>query len=324
MQARMIAASENATSRSELAAFLTSLRRRVDPNVRDLGPHRRLPSRVGKRVTQGELAEAIGSSREWYGRLETAAAIRPSTALLDRLANALMVSPEERVRLFHLAVPEMRRPVELRGDSIAMLEAFSRLRSLTKRLYTATSVEDVLSVASEQITDWFEDVVLVHTSRRSLSGVWEAQAVDDKQDQSCASKIIRELEDHVLPTSREIDGLNLYPRLANAGDIGTPELQPLPVQEEVLKLVASRRLPGFTFLKARVRSRSGLVAGFCIIHELGHSYSASDRAALSAVAEVASLALSSSHVTARLDRYVLEHEERLARNLDVEVERCTS
>jgi hypothetical protein len=202
-----------------------------------------------------------------------------------------MVSPGERARLFQLAVPEVRC-VQLRDDSIAVLEAFSRLRSLTKRLRTATSIEDVLSVASEQITEWFDSAVLVHTSRRSLSGLWESQAVDDKQDQSDPSKIIRELEDHVLPTSREIDALNLYPRLANPGDIGTPELQPLPVQREVLKLVASRRLPGFTFLKARVRSRSGLVAGFCTLHELGHSYSASDCAALSTFAELAPLALS--------------------------------
>jgi hypothetical protein len=277
--------------RSGLALFLAYLRGRVNPDVRDLGPHARLPSRVGKRVTQGELAEAIGASREWYGRLETAATIRTSTALLDRLANALMVTPEERAKLFQLAVPEVRC-VQLRDDSIAVLEAFSRLRSLTKRLFTATSVEDVLSVATEQIIEWFDEPVLVHTSRRSVSGIWESQAVDDKHDRSVASKIIRELEDRVLPTSRDGDALNLYPRLTDAGDIGTPELQPLHVQRQVLKIIARRRLPGFTFLKARVRSRSGLVAGFCTLHQLGHSYSASDRASLTAFAELASLALS--------------------------------
>jgi transcriptional regulator with XRE-family HTH domain len=282
---------EDATSRSELALFLTFLRQRVNPDARDLGPHARLPSRVGKRVTQGELAEVVGASREWYARLETEARVRPSTALLGRLANALMVSREERARLFQLALPEVRC-AQLRDDSIAVLEAFSRLRSLTKRLYTATSIDDILSVASEQLTDWFDGVVLVHTSRRNLSGLWESQTVDDKQDRSDASKIIRELEDHVLPTSRAVDALNLYPRLTNAGDIGTPDLQPLRVQREVLKVVASRRLPGFTFLKARVRSRSGLVAGFCALHEIGHAYSATDRAALSAFAELASLALS--------------------------------
>jgi transcriptional regulator with XRE-family HTH domain len=276
--------------RLEFALFLKVLRQRVDPGVRDLGPYVRSPLRVGKRVTQEELAQTIGVSREWYSVLESATAARTSSDLLGRLADALMITPEERARLFHLAVPELR--VQLRYDSIAVLEAFSRLRSLAKRLYTATSTEDVISVASEQIADWFDSAALVHSSRRRLSGLWDSQAVDDKQDQSNASKLIRELEDHVLPTSADIDALNLYPRLENAGDIGTPELQPLRVQRQVRKMLACRHLAGFTFLKARVRSRSGLIAGFCTLHELGRSYSATDRAVLSAFAELASLALS--------------------------------
>jgi len=86
--------------------------------------------------------------------------------------------------------------------------------------------------------------------------------------------------------------MNLYPRLAHAGDTGTPELQPLPLQREVLKLYALRRLRGFTFVKSRVRSRTGLIASFCVVDELGRSYSSADRAVLGAFAEVASLALS--------------------------------
>jgi transcriptional regulator with XRE-family HTH domain len=286
-----IALPQSAKTRSELALFLKFLRRRVDPDVRHLGPHARLPSRLGKRVTQEELAEAIGVSREWYGMLESAATTRTSTGLLQRLADALMVTTQQRAKLFQLAVPELGR-AQLRDDSVAVLEGFSRLRSLSKRLWTATSIPDVLTTAGEQIADWFDGAVLVHTSRRSRSGLWESQAVDDKQDRNDASKVIREMEDQVLATSEAIDALNLYPSLANAGDTGTPELQPLPVQREVLKLYARRRLTGFTFLKARVRSRTGLIAGFCVVHEFGQSYSAADRAVLGAFAEIASLALS--------------------------------
>jgi transcriptional regulator with XRE-family HTH domain len=242
-------------------------------------------------VTQEELAEAIGVSREWYGMLESAAPTRTSTGLLKRLADALMVTPQQRARLFQLAVPELGR-AQLRDDSIAVLEGFSRLRSLSRRLWAATSIQDVLTTATEQINDWFDGAVLVHTSHRRRSGVWESQPVDDKQDRNNASKLIREMEDQVLPTSEAIDALNLYPRLANAGDTGTPELQPLPVQQEVLKLYARRRLTGFTFVKARVRSRTGMIAGFCVVYELGHSYSAADSAVLGAFAELASLALS--------------------------------
>jgi transcriptional regulator with XRE-family HTH domain len=286
-----VALPESAKSRSELALFLKFLRQSVDPDVRNLGAHARLPSRLGKRVTQEELAEAIGVSREWYGMLESAATTRTSTGLLERLADALMVTPQQRAKLFQLAVPELGR-ARLRDDSIAVLEGFSRVRSLSKRLWTATSVEDVLTTASEQIADWFDSAVLVHTSHRRKSGLWESRGVDDKQDRNNASKVIREMEDEVLSTPEAIDALNLYPRLVNAGDIGTPELQPLPVQREVLKLYARRRMAGFTFVKARVRSRTGLIAGFCISHELGHSYSGADRAVLGAFAELASLALS--------------------------------
>ncbi|MDB5040564.1 MAG: transcriptional regulator [Candidatus Eremiobacteraeota bacterium] len=282
---------QSAKTRSELALFLKFLRRRVDGDVPDLGPHPRLPSRLGKRVTQEELAEAIGVSREWYGMLESAATTRPSPALVERLADALAATPPERARLFQLALPELGR-VELRDDSVAVLEGFSRLRSLTKRLWAATSTEDVLATASEDIANWFDGAILIEGSRRRDSGIWESRAVDDQQERNDASSVIRELEHEVLPTSEAIDALNLYPRLENAGDTGTPELHPLPVQREVVKLYARRRLAGFTFIKGRLRTRTGLIGGFCIVHELGHSYSAADRAVLGAFAELSSLALS--------------------------------
>jgi transcriptional regulator with XRE-family HTH domain len=283
--------SESSKRRSDLALFLKFLRRRIDGDVRDLGPHARLPSRLGKRVTQEELAELIGVSREWYGMLESAATTRPSAALVERLADALGVTPEERARLFQLAVPELGR-VQLREDSIAVLEGFSRLRSLTKRLWAATSTEDVLTAASEDVANWFDDATLIEAARRRESGLWESRVVDDQQARSTALKVIRELEDEVLTTSEAIDALNLYPQLANAGDTGSPELHPLPVQREVVKLYARRRLAGFTFIKGRLRTRTGWVGGFCIVHELGHSYSAADRAVLGAFAELTSLALS--------------------------------
>jgi transcriptional regulator with XRE-family HTH domain len=114
---------------AELALFLKFLRLRIDRDVRVLGPYARLPSRRGKLVSQEELAEAAGVTREWYSRLEGGATTRTSLGLIDRLADVLMVTPEERATLFRLAVPEFGR-VHLRDDSIAALEAFSRLRSL--------------------------------------------------------------------------------------------------------------------------------------------------------------------------------------------------
>jgi transcriptional regulator with XRE-family HTH domain len=59
-------------------------------------------------VTQEELAECIGVSRVWYAMLESRTTVRTSSALLDRLAAALMVTPEERTALFDLAFPELK------------------------------------------------------------------------------------------------------------------------------------------------------------------------------------------------------------------------
>src|SRR6202011_4830523 len=208
---------EGAKPRSELALLLKLLRRRIDPDVRELGRHRRLPSRFGKRVTQEELAEAIGVSREWYAMLEAAGTTRTSTGLLDRLDDALAVTPEERARLFQLALPELGG-AQLRDDSIAVLEAFSRLRSLTKRLWAATSIEDILTTASEQIADWFDGALIVSPTRRRESGLWECQPVVDKPDRNDAVKVIRDVKD-LLPTPELHAAFHLYPQLPNAGDV---------------------------------------------------------------------------------------------------------
>ncbi len=68
----------------------------------------RLQSRVGRPVTQEEMAEYIGVSRAWYAMLETQARVRASAPLLDRLARALMLNSQERTLLFNLALPELR------------------------------------------------------------------------------------------------------------------------------------------------------------------------------------------------------------------------
>jgi hypothetical protein len=222
--------------------------------------------------------------------LEAAGTTRTSTGLVDRLADALAVTPEERTRPFQLALPELWG-AQLRDDSIAVLEAFSRLRSLSKRLWATTSIESVLSTTSEQIADWFGSAVLVSSSRRRECGVCESQAVDEKQGWNIVSNVIRDTVD-LLSTSESIDAAHLYPQLVNAGDVGSRELHPLVVQREIHKVYVRRRLAGFSFVKARLRSRTGLIAGFGIWHEFGHSYSVSDRAALGALAEFASFALS--------------------------------
>ncbi|HEY2476184.1 MAG TPA: helix-turn-helix transcriptional regulator [Candidatus Cybelea sp.] len=94
-------------AQSELASFLKTHRRDIPPDSATLGSWKRLPVRRGRRVTQEEIAEAVGISRNWYRRLESDGAPRASAKLLDRLAKAFQFTPEERTKLFVLGIPEL-------------------------------------------------------------------------------------------------------------------------------------------------------------------------------------------------------------------------
>jgi transcriptional regulator with XRE-family HTH domain len=97
-------------ARSDLGEFLRILRRRLDEHVTALGPFKRLPSKIGRRITQEEIAEVVGVSRGWYRMLEANGASRTTPRLLVRISNALMLSGVEQAHLFHLAFPELAIP----------------------------------------------------------------------------------------------------------------------------------------------------------------------------------------------------------------------
>jgi transcriptional regulator with XRE-family HTH domain len=101
-----------------LRTILRSLRLRICRYATTLGPHRRPPSRQGQPVTQEELAEYLGVSRVWYAALESSIEARPSLALLERLAETLMLTAEERTALFDAAIPELRL-ADLRDERLA-------------------------------------------------------------------------------------------------------------------------------------------------------------------------------------------------------------
>ena len=100
-------AADTAGSQSEFAAFLKTRRQGIPPETVTLGSWERLPVRHGRPVTQEELAEAVGVSRNWYRRLESGDAPRASAKLLARLAKAFQFTPEERTTLFVLGIPEI-------------------------------------------------------------------------------------------------------------------------------------------------------------------------------------------------------------------------
>jgi DNA-binding XRE family transcriptional regulator len=91
----------------DLAGFLRSRRKQIPAETTHLGRTRRLPARIGRPVTQEELAEAIGVSRTWYARLENPGAPRTSLRLLLRIADALTLDRRARARLFTFAFDEI-------------------------------------------------------------------------------------------------------------------------------------------------------------------------------------------------------------------------
>lgn len=114
--------SERAEEREEaLHRFVRERRLRLAPESHFLGEHLRLGSRVGKRVTQEELAEHLGISRQWYARFEGGAPAGFSTQLLSRLCDLLLLSSRERAELVRLAIPQLvylvREDIEERAAS---------------------------------------------------------------------------------------------------------------------------------------------------------------------------------------------------------------
>jgi transcriptional regulator with XRE-family HTH domain len=108
----------------ELAAFLRTRRERLDPG--ELG----LPSRRQSRRTPGlrreEVAELAGVSVDYVVRLEQARGLRPSADVVEALAGALRLTPDERAYLFDLARQHPRgsgRPATAAAPPLARLVA---------------------------------------------------------------------------------------------------------------------------------------------------------------------------------------------------------
>jgi transcriptional regulator with XRE-family HTH domain len=84
----------------ELAAFLRARRERLDP--RDFGLPQRRQSRRTPGLRREEVAELAGVSTDYVVRLEQGRGLRPSPDVLEALARALRLAPDERAYLFDL------------------------------------------------------------------------------------------------------------------------------------------------------------------------------------------------------------------------------
>jgi transcriptional regulator with XRE-family HTH domain len=277
-------------SHSELALFLKHLRKRIDPDVWYLGQFARLRSRIGRPVTQQELAEAIGVSQNWCAKLESAGMRRISIGLAGRLADALMVTPEEQARLFRLAVPELRAG-DLGHESIAVYEAMPRLRQTVKRLFGATSETEIFHIAGEEARGLLPCFDAIYARRGVLSAredavVFRRPGVNQAKDYTALRKeLIRRL------TPEVIGRVDASWQHSAAGDLVAYEAYP-PEFVELYRLVLHEQSFAWeSILNAHIRGRGdslGMVGG---LSSRPHDVTDLERAALSAIAGFASLAL---------------------------------
>jgi transcriptional regulator with XRE-family HTH domain len=92
----------DAERRNELALFLKAKRAALSPQSVGLQPARR---RRASGLLREEVAQRAGISPTWYTWLEQGREINPSAAVLDQLAEALLLTASERAHLVTLAKP---------------------------------------------------------------------------------------------------------------------------------------------------------------------------------------------------------------------------
>ena len=94
----------------ELAAFLRTRRERLDP--RDVGLSARRQARRTPGLRREEVAELAGISIDYLVRLEQARPLRPSADVVEALAGALRLTPDERTYLYDLTRQRPRATAE--------------------------------------------------------------------------------------------------------------------------------------------------------------------------------------------------------------------
>ena len=245
--------------------------------------------RIGKAVTQEEVAEAVGITRQWYSLLEGNAPVRVSPSVLARVADALMMDFAERMALFRLVLPEIHATSLTKGS--VLLDAFASLRHLTRRLWAATTEAEALTVVREYaITELAADAMVTFT--RVCEGGWDRVAtgnLDDERDKELHATIRERCGDNIM------DDLLCYALMEQPGELIT-RLE----RDACFPDLAAKDRPAFdavglgdiSFAMAHVQTSHGFVARILAHHAMAHEYSEIERAHLSMLADLTSLALS--------------------------------
>jgi transcriptional regulator with XRE-family HTH domain len=133
--------------REELREFLKAARQRVKPEMHGFlrGSRRRTPG-----LRREEVADLIGVSAAWYTLFERARERRVSMHMLDRISKALLLSDEEKLHLYSLAIPEMP-VVPKHSVESGLFEGtdLTRLRRYVKMARSASSPLELKQVTVE-------------------------------------------------------------------------------------------------------------------------------------------------------------------------------
>jgi hypothetical protein len=271
-----------------LRSFLMQCRARLQPEDVGLLPlgRRRAPG-----LRREEVAKLAGITPAWYTQLETGCDIRVSPRTLNRVAVSLRLSDEEKIQLFSLAIGELSafKPA-LRPQSLDVLEAFTSLRSLSRRLWSATTEEEALTIAREHCVRTLASDVMVTAVRTGL-GKWNVQRTGD----SAAVRQTVEISSHIVahwPRALR-DELHLLNVLKRPGDLLTRS--EVAMSPELVSYFAGTKNVKWPNLQhvamAAIHSRRGFVARLEPVLENSRVFSKIERAMLSSVADLTSLAL---------------------------------
>ncbi|MFB4316380.1 helix-turn-helix domain-containing protein [Actinomadura sp. 21ATH] len=171
---------------TELGDFLRSRRARLQPDevgLRSYGTRRRVPG-----LRREELAQLAGVSVAYYIRLEQGNADNASSEVLNAIAEALRLDPDERAHLHRLAhpprtephhgPPRLRAPLQHLLDSITHAPAYvvgHHTNVVAWNRLTAAVFVDLARVPPGERT-WTHQIHLNDDYRARLGDNWEAVA----------------------------------------------------------------------------------------------------------------------------------------------------
>ena len=228
----------------------------------------------------------------WYTLLETGRDIRVSPRMLDRISIALRLSDEEKTYLFSLAIVELpvlpKPTLQLRSQNV--LATVTSMRTFSQRLWAATTERQILGLTREQTANQVKGSIAATRTRLGL-GCWQYEAVGD--DENRGGEVLTVLSDRWGPAI--LDDIHLNGQMTRPGELLTrPEHEALYPEMAVKRheALAAVDWNDVTWAMASIQSQHGFVSRLIVFHKSPYVYSEIDRALVSTIADLSSLALS--------------------------------